>query len=307
MSSVSGIMNRILDSKITGLTVFALTGTGKLVSDYKEAPENRKDFVLLRDSLILGGSALGVGLYELSSMKLAKSKTVQNALKTIKTKASNVFEKSDFYQNKIKAKHSKTDKTAKFCLKQIKTVAKDCTDNMLMVGAGIFGAVGADYAIQRSHLEKNKHLRKLSAYEQNKIGDIYNFEDKLINKWENSSINRNFDNTVGSEVKSNIFSQITNMPAMKMFSKTMVGMQGFEVIEEKTFKDRMHHATKCLVSNSLIPLFFLSISSSLTKNMKSIFRLPIIFTSLVCGTMYTNKTIESGQNKKPNKKTDNAV
>ncbi|MCM1266194.1 MAG: hypothetical protein NC200_08355, partial [Candidatus Gastranaerophilales bacterium] len=143
--------------------------------------------------------------------------------------------------------------------------------------------------------------------EQNTIGSLYNFENKLKNTWENSSINKNFDNTVGTEVKSNIFSQITNMPAMKMFSKTMVGMQGFEVIEEKTFKDRMQHATKCLITNSLVPLFFMSVASSLTKNMKSLYRLPIIFSSMVVGTMYTNKTIEASKTKPVKEKQNQSV
>ncbi len=294
MSSVSNGLNRILDSKATGVAVFALTGAGKVVSDYKEAPDNKKDIILLRDGLVLGGSALGVGLYELSSAKLVKSNTVKKLLSTIKSGITEAVKSSDFYQNKIKS--SKTDKTAKFCFEQIKNVVNDCADNMLMLGSGILGAIGADYAIRYFHLEKNKYIKKLSVKEENKIGTLYNFEHKLKDTWENSSINKNFDNTVGTEIKSNIFSQITNMPAMKMFSKTMVGMQGFEVIEEKTFKDRMHHATKCLVSNSLIPLFFMSISSSLTKGMQGVYRLPIMLTSMVAGTMYTNKIIDINKN-----------
>lgn len=71
----------------------------------------------------------------------------------------------------------------------------------------------------------------------------------------------------------------------------MVGMQGFEVIEEKTFKKRMKHATGCLISNSVIPLFFLSTATSLTKKMNGIVRAPIIFASLVGGTMYANKAL----------------
>ena len=60
-------LNKIVDSKVVGMSVFALTGVGKLVSDYKNAPDDKKDFVLLRDSLILGGSAMGVVGYEYAS------------------------------------------------------------------------------------------------------------------------------------------------------------------------------------------------------------------------------------------------
>lgn len=302
--SISGNINRVLDSKAAGIAVFALTGTGKLVSDYKEAPENKKDFVLLRDGLILGGSAIGVGAYEFSAGRLRKSKILNNALKSFKTKTAEKLH--NFYnKNNSKPVSKKLSKSTSFCMKQIKNVARDCLDNTLMVACGIFGAIGADYAIRYSHLEKNKKLRKLTHTNEEKIGTLYNIENKLINSWENSSINKNFDNTVGADVKSNIFSRITDMPAMKMFNKTMVGMQGFEVLEEKSFKERMHHARKCLINNSLIPLFFLSVSSSLTKNMKGILRLPIIFASLVGGTMCANKTIDAVSHKQDHKKNEN--
>jgi len=290
---ISGNINRVLDSKTAGMAVFALTGAGKLVSDYKEAPEGNKDFILLRDGLILGGSALGVGAYEFVTRKAVKSKTVQNTLNSVKTSVSNKIKDSVIYDKALKPVHEKFNKGTRFYIDQIKTVAHDCLDNTLMVACGIFGAIGADYAIRYSHLEKNKKLRKLARTDEGRIGTLYDFENRIKNGWENSSINKNLENTVGAEMKENIFSRITDMPAMKMFNKTMVGMQGFEVLEEKSFKARMNHSRKCLINNSLIPLFFLSISSSLTKNMKGIVRLPIIFASLVGGTMYTNKTVDA--------------
>lgn len=286
-------LNKIVDSKVVGMSVFALTGVGKLVSDYKNAPDDKKDFVLLRDSLILGGSAMGVVGYEYASRKLTKNKFIQNKLNALKETTKQKIKNSTIYQKALKPIHQKFDKSTHYCIEQVKNVTKDCANNTLMVASGIFGAIAADYGIRYSHLDKNKKLRKLTRPDENRIGTLYKIEDKLINKWQNSAINKDLENTVGTEVKSNIYSRITDMPAMKMFNKTMVGMQGFEVIEEKTFKERMKHARKCLITNSLVPLFFLSISSSLTKNLKGIVRIPIVFSSLVAGTMYTNKTITS--------------
>jgi hypothetical protein len=278
------------------MSVFALTGVGKLASDYKEAPDNKKDFVLLRDSLILGGSAVGVGVYELGANRVRNSKHVKKFMRNLRKNTMEKFKSSEFYKNNLQGKHTKIDKTVRFCYGPLKTAVQECTDNVLMVGSGILGAIGTDYGIRYTHLDKNKHIRALSKSEQSKMGTLYDVEDKIINSWENSSINKDFDETIGSEVKTNIFSQITNMPAMKMFTKTMVGMQGFEVIEEKTFKKRMQHARQCLVMNSLIPFFCMSISSSLTKGMKSAFRIPIMLGSMVAGTMYGNKVLESKHN-----------
>jgi hypothetical protein len=297
MMRISSGFDRILDSKASSIAVFAIMGASKLVSDYSEAPEDKKDTILLRDSLILGGSALGVGAYEMAK-RGACSKFVQKHLKNVSNKIFKSNQPSkiqNIYSNQV---NKKVDKTAKFVYSHLKNVAKDCADNCLMVGSGIVGAMAADYAIQASRIEQNKYLRKLSSRGERKIGTLYDMEDRFINTWENSLINKNIDYTMGEELKSNIFSQVTNMPAMKMFNKTMVGMQGFEVIEEKTFKDRMHHATKCIIGNTLVPMFFLSTSASLTKNMKSEFRAPLMLASMVAGTMYTNKLVEQHNKKK---------
>ncbi len=285
-------LNKVLDSKITGLLVFGTTGTAKMVSDYKKASDSEKDIVLTRDSLILGGTALAVGVYELS-----KGKIINNSFL-----AKNVSELSDKVKNNKVSNTIKKginhipEKITRPTAKVINTtgnIIKDCINNTLMLGFGILGAIGADYGIQYSHIEKNKRLRKLNRLTDNTFNTIYNYEDKIKNNIVNNKINHDIDDKLGTELKSNIYSRVTDLHAMRMFSKTMVGVQGFEVIEEKTFKKRMKHATSCLISNSIIPLFFLSMGTRLTKGLHSIVRAPIIFTSLVGGTMYSNKLINN--------------
>lgn len=285
-------LNKVLDSKITGLLVFGVTGSAKMVSDYKKAPDAEKDIVLTRDSLILGGTALAVGAYELSKGKIINNTFLKNKLSVFSNKVKN---------NKVSATIKNginhiPDKITKSTAKVITTtgnIIKDCIDNTLMLGFGILGAIGADYAIRYSHIEKNKRLRKLNRLTDNTFNTIYNYEDRIKNNLKNSRINHDIDDKLGSELKSNIYSRVTDLHAMRMFSTTMVGVQGFEVIEEKTFKKRMKHATSCIISNSIIPLFFLSMGTRLTKGLHSVVRAPIIFTSLVGGTMYANKLINN--------------
>ena len=74
---ISNGIDRVLDSKATSLAVFAIMGASKLVSDYTEAPEEKKDTILFRDSMILGGSALGVGVYELGKRGVVNNKFIQ--------------------------------------------------------------------------------------------------------------------------------------------------------------------------------------------------------------------------------------
>lgn len=275
-------INKIIDSKVTAFSVFGVTGFAKVVSDYNKANEEQKGFVLARDSIILGGTTLGIGLYSLAKGQLLKKNLFPKKFLTNSVNNSHINNKNNILKKKFMAG-----------FRTFLDISKDCIDNTLMLACGIFGAIGADYGIRYSHIEQNKKLRNLNKYSDNTFNTIYNYEDKIKSNLMNSSINKNFENAVGSEVKSNIYSRMTDLRAMKMFGSTMVGIQGFDVIQEKTFKKRMKHATGCLISNSVVPLFFLSMSTRLTKNMKSLFRAPIIFASLVGGTMYTNKLINN--------------
>ena len=299
MMGVTFDVNKILDSRATGLFVFGVTGVAKLASDYKKAPENKKDFVLLRDSLILGGTAVGVGLYGLASAKCKKTinKKIEKGLASFGKRLIRPIQNTEFYNTRLKSLASKIKPPVRYVAEHAKNIVTHCADNTMMLACGILGAVGADYGIRYSHLDKNRRIRKLSHLSDNTFGSLYNYEHKLKDNFQQSKFNKDLEHVVGSEVKSNMYSRVTDLPAMRMFSRTMVGMQGFEVIEEKTFKKRMKHATGCLISNSLIPLFFLSTATNLTRKMPAVVRAPIVFSSLVGGTMYTNKWIANHEKK----------
>lgn len=278
-------MNKFLESKATAGTVFAVTGLSKLASDYKTAPEDKKSFTLAHDSIVLGTSALGVVAYNIASKKIIRSKPITNALNVLKTGIKNKLHQKNY------SKH------AMIALSHIAEVSKRCLDNTLMLGTGILGAIGADYGIHAIRLDKKLKPKPITTTEDESLNKIYDAKNKIINSFRESSINKNLENTVGSEIKSNMYNRVFDFPAMKMFATSMVGMQGFEVIEEKTLKARMKHATKCLVANSIVPVFFLSTASTLTKNMNNALRLPITFATMIFGTMYTNKFIDKHQYK----------
>lgn len=276
-------MNRFLESKATAGTVFAVTGLSKLASDYKAAPREKKNFTLAHDSIVLGASAIGVAAYSIGSKKIVNSKHVSKALSTLK----------NGIKNKIQQKNY--SKPAMIALSHVAEISKRCLDNTLMLGTGILGAIGADYGINAIRLDKKLKPKPITTTEEESFNRIYDARNKVINTFKESSLNKNLENTVGTEIKSNMYNRIFDFPAMKMFATSMVGMQGFEVIEEKTLKSRMKHATKCLVANSIVPVFFLSTASTLTKNLNNAIRLPITFATMIFGTMYTNKFIDKHQ------------
>jgi hypothetical protein len=284
MNVVNGV-NKFLESKATAATVFGVTGLSRIASDYKNAPDNKKNYALLHDSIILGASALGVGAYSLASKKIVKSRFVKKHV----VKAKQAIR--DYLQDKSHEKHTKK------VLGHAEEVVSRCADNTLMLGTGILSAIGADYVTSGMRLDKRLENKQHKQAEDESLEKIYETKNKLVHTFQDSSLNKNLGNTVGSDVRSSMYNRVFDFPAMKMFTTSLVGMQGFEVIEEKTFKSRMKHATKCLIANSVVPVFFLSTATTLTKNMKGLIRLPLTFATMIFGTMYTNKFLDKHQYK----------
>ena len=280
MNVLSGA-NKFLESKATAATVFTVTGLSKLASDYKDAPADKKHYTLTHDAFVLGASALGVAGYTFASKKVIKSKGVTKLLNKLKTHVKGHLEEKKY------------SKPAKNVLNYLKEVSTKCLDNTLMLGTGILGAIGADYLVHAVHLDKKLKQKKTLQTEDKSFDKINDTTNTLINSFKESGLNKTLDNAVGTEVKNSMYNRIFDFPAMKMFTTSMVGMQGFEVIQEKTLKSRMMHTTKCLIANSVVPIFFLSTTTSLTKKMNSAIRLPLTFATMIFGTMYTNKFIKN--------------
>lgn len=288
MNVLSGA-NKFLESKATAATVFAVTGLSKLASDYKDAPADKKHYTLTHDAFVLGASALGVAGYTFASKKIVKSKGFTKLFNKMKTNIKGHIEEKKY------------SKPATKVLNYLQEVSTKCLDNTLMLGTGILGAIGADYLIHAIRLDKKIKQKKILQTEDKSFDKINDTTNTLINSFKESGLNKTLDNAVGSEVKNSMYNRIFDFPAMKMFTTSMVGMQGFEVIQEKTLKARMMHTTKCLIANSVVPIFFLSTATSLTKKMNSALRLPLTFATMIFGTMYTNKFIDKHQYMSPKK------
>lgn len=304
MSSVSSI-NKILNAKSTGMFLFGVTGAYKVLTDYKKAPQSEKKGVLLKDSAILAGSAAGLIAYSSGRNSFLKSsfrKSSSQAIDNIIGKLKN----TSVWKNVNDSFAAHFVKPAKTVVKNAYNIGKDCLDNVLMVGTGISGAIATDYLIQIGHKQKQILDKKIEdeagiriVKESDDTAKITepaksnNHFDKFKDKLMNNSITNEFDNIVGEDTKKNILSNLTNMPEMKIFNSTMIGLQSFQITEEKTFKDKLKHTTKNLITNTLVPMFYLSLASNVTKGIKrDILRVPLVFASMVAGTMYTNKEIE---------------
>lgn len=286
--NIAKTVNRILDSKYLAASVFTVAGAAKTMYDYCDAPNDKKEEVLKRDATILIGTASGILGCEFLQKYLSKNKKLRKFINKGK----------DFIKDKIKGSNEKMNRTKTNLLDNTDEIVKKCLKSAMMLGSGILGAIGSDCILNKVHAKETKKKNEEMMQKELELEVLYNMHNRVKNGIENNYVNKNLENILGKEIKDNMYSRITDLPAMKMFNKTMIGVQGFEVVEEKTFKEKLHHATTCLVKNSLVPVFFLSATSACTKNLREWVRLPVIFGSMIFGTMYTNKFIDHLSKKK---------
>ena len=315
--------------------MFGLTGTYKIFTDYKRAPESEKKNVLLKDTFILAGSATGLAAYSVGRNNFIASPLRKNSSKFI-DKGVEKFKKTRVWHALNTSIGKVIEKPLELITKHSYNIAKDCLDNTLLVASGILGALGVDYLIQVSHSHRNiveektekekvkvkvkpeavienemmhtpvakikkshniiKRKQKTESTEnKNTQPQVNNYVDpvsKLKAKFKDNVVPQDINNIVNEDTKNNIISNITNMPEMKVFTNTMIGLQSLRITEEKTFKDKLRSTTNSLLKGTLVPMFFLSLASNVTKGMRSIYRVPLVFSSLVAGTMFANKKID---------------
>ena len=311
-------VNHVLTSTNTSIFLFSTTGAYKIMHDYKNASQEEKKSVLLRDCVILGGSALGIAGYTVGKANFAKSGFRKQCSGYI-DKAITSIKNTKFWQKTHTEKAKPIKEKSKLILNHSKEIAKECADNTLLVAAGITGAVTSDYLIQMSHLSERilkKHVtnktglnvdvvqneNKIQEFDKNEAKQNTNLTNQITNNNKNTTnspfnlIKKKLD--VDQETKDNIFSNIGNMQEMKVFNNAFVGLESFHIAEEKTFKDKLRETTKSLVAKTLVPVFFLSLASNLTRGMKLIYRVPLVFASLSAGMIATDKKLEKAIDKK---------
>ena len=335
MGGVISKVNRILNAKSTSVFMFGFTGTYKVFTDYKRAPESEKKNVLLKDTFILAGSATGLTAYTIGRNNFIASPLRKQSSKLI-DKGVEKFKKTKAWHALNTSVGKVIEKPLEVIAKHSYNIAKDCLDNTLLVASGILGALGVDYLIQVSHSHRNiveektekekvkvkvkpeavienemmhtpvakikkshniiKRKHKTESTEnKNTQPQVNNYVDpvsKLKAKFKDNVVPQDINNIVNEDTKNNIISNITNMPEMKVFTNTMIGLQSLRITEEKTFKDKLRSTTNSLLKGTLVPMFFFSLASNVTKGMRSIYRVPLVFSSLVAGTMFANKKID---------------
>lgn len=249
--------DRFLNSSFLATSLFVTSGCYKTYKDYTNAPKEYKDKFLVKDCIVLSGAALGMLGYQTVSNKILKSKQYNFAI----TKLSMRFNQSTLKQG------------LKTSVKYTSEILKDLTAGVMASASGIAGALGMDYLYSKANPNDLPEY-KLKYVEQNRMSK---FVDKSLAK------------VTDAETRDAFYASISDLPVI---SSGMLGANAIEFAKEREFSKRLQHTTGYLINDTLIPLIFLSVAGSLTKNMKPQLRIPLVFASLFGGTLATGKIVD---------------
>jgi len=275
----------ILNTSNLEASVFLLMGGFKTVHDYRTVPEGHKRDILLNDVVVLGTSSAGMlGYRAFSHSSKVKEKVFKPVLDFCYDKF-NKFTNTDFAKKHLNGKFKNLYKPIHSQVEFSRKVIGQTLSNVSMVACGLFGAILGDFV-----LTKTGHgIHKINAKQTKSETPFSEMERRM---------KTNVDAVVTRDVRREMVNRMTDMPAFSMFTTSLVGLQGLEITDNEKTSKQVKNATKYLMVNSLVPLFFLSTASALTKKFKNIYRIPIMFASLVGGTFLVKKAVDAHVNKK---------
>ncbi len=249
-------IDKFLSSSALATSLFITSGCHKTYKDYKNAPKEYKDKLLVKDCLVLSGAALGMFAYQSGSSKLLKSK-----------KCTQVFEKisEKFNQTEIK-------QDVRTSIQYTAEILKELTSGVISSAMGILGALGADYLYTKTNPKELEY-------------NIVPEETSRMSKFLDKSLSKVAD----KDTRNALYTSISDIPVI---SSGMLGANAIDISKNKEFRKKLEHTTGYLINDTLVPLIFLSVSSALTGKMKPKFRIPTVFASLFLGTLGLRKCMD---------------
>ncbi len=268
--------------------VFLLMGGAKTVQDYRSVGEDYKQRILLNDVVVLGASSAAMlGYRALSRNKTIRTKFFQPVVECFHKKFEK-FHKSNFSQKHLSGRFDNLYHPLHKSLELSKLIIGTCISNVLMVASGLFGAIAGDYALTKTGLGVHK-FKEIMEEEKS-------LKPKPVKKVE-SLMKTGVDTVFNKDVRREMQSRVTDLPLFNLMTTSFIGLEGLKITDDEKYSKQVKNASKYLLVNSLVPLFFLSLSSALTKKLKNIYRFPIMFASLVAGTFAVKKGLDNNVKK----------
>ena len=262
-------------------------GTAKTVHDYRSVGEDYKRNILFNDVAVLAASSAGMlGYKALGKNKTLHEKIFKPAVEFFNNKFQK-FAATDFYKKNLAGRFDTLYKPLHTPIEYSKNIIASCISNTAMVGCGLFSAILADYALNKHGLAIHK-LNSLVEEDKKMVNIKPPKQIEQVEKF----MKKKVDNVVGKDIQQEMLWRITDFKVFNPFNSAFVGLAGLNITDNEKYSKQVKKATKYLIFNTMIPLFFFSVSSALTKKMKNIYRFPIMFASLVSASLLVKHAIE---------------
>jgi hypothetical protein len=258
------ITNFISQPHKIGPVIFIATGIYKTCKDYKDA--YNKKAVLAKDAAILAGSAAAFAVIFPVTRRLCNAQFIESVAKLFK-------------KNVVK-------NPAVDSLKKTEYVVKECVGGVLNTLAGVLGAIYSNalmqkYVLNKPFFVKEKPENPSPAVPQSRVFQRFDYINKT---------------PVGYTVN-RMFTTMSDMPDLKLLEKPMIALTGFSVANTDGYHNKFKKTTHELLSNTLIPTFFVSVASLFTNNSKSYVKYPVLLASLLTGAVAGAKVSEKYKDK----------
>lgn len=279
--------NKILNTRNLEAGIFILMGGAKTVQDYRSVGEDYKQKILLNDMVVLGSScAAMIGYRALSHSNIMRDKFFRPTVEFMHKKFID-FCNTDFAKKHLVGKFDSLYHPLHKPLEMSKEIIGTCISNTLMVASGLFGAIAGDYALTKIGfgIHRTKNLKTEENTKPSQLVMVENFKKNKV------------DTVIDKRIQEEAFWRVLDFPAFNVLTSPFVGLQGLEITDDEKYSKQVKNASKSLLVNSLVPLFFFSLSSALTKKLKNIYRIPIMFASLLTGTLAVKSFLDHKLNK----------
>lgn len=329
------VINTLTRPSFLSPAVFLGIGAAKTVSDYRKAPNDEKAQTLLRDVSILAGSVSAFALISPVTNAFCNTKFFNLFLDGTKLLLSKVFKKS--------IKPNKVMEHTKSFVDYTEYVVKQAIAGTLNTLAGIAGAVGADFAMEKYVLSKPPFLKtseKLQDDKKTLVEDGVVDESPVVQSEESSAVLNDVPLVDGGEIvdvessnlknvkekgyfsSSNVFnkfdysgkdvakkaanrvvSTVSDIPEMKMLSSPMIALTGFSVANTDGYNNKIKKTSYELLANTMIPTLFVTAVSVIVENKRALIKYPSLLTSLLVGA-FCGKKVADNLQESMNKKID---
>mgnify|MGYP000009271195 FL=1 len=284
----------ILKTKVLAPALFVAIGAGKTYKDYKESQPASRSYVITKDAAILGSSALGYAAANFALKKMPNIAFVDSSAKFFSKSLKKLSQKK-FVKEKLAPNLEPFVKPMNFMhtsLNYIEQAAKDCTSGCFIMAVTVLSSVAGNQLLSKYLFKKREEEIKqaLEAHKEQVAAAKKTIEqpeekaEKAFKDFKSPNYYLHYVNTEFSKDPANkIFASFSFLPIMRVLDLPLTAAAGFDISKEKDTKKQISRTSTSMIANTVVPTFFVSIVSSLTKNLKTCIRIPVLAVTTLAG------------------------